>query len=36
MEVCGNRVSCRSLFEKLQVLPLKSQYVIFIYVCSSK
>ena len=26
MEGCGNRVSCRSLFMKLQILPLKSQH----------
>ena len=26
MEGCGNRVSCRSLFTKLQILPLKSQH----------
>ena len=25
MEVCGNRVSCRNLFKKLQILPLTSQ-----------
>jgi hypothetical protein len=36
MEGCGNRVSCRNLFKKLQILPLTSQYVIFINVCSSK
>jgi hypothetical protein len=35
-EGCGNRVSCRNLFKKLQTLPLTSQYVIFINVCSSK
>jgi hypothetical protein len=28
MEGCGNRVSCRSLFKKLQTLPLKSQYML--------
>ena len=28
MEGCGNRVSCRSLFKKLQILPLKSQYIL--------
>jgi hypothetical protein len=27
MEGCGNRVSCRILFKKLQILPLTSQYV---------
>jgi hypothetical protein len=26
MEGCGNRVSCRNLFKKLQILPLTSQY----------
>jgi len=28
MEGCENRVSCRSLFKKLQILPLKSQYIL--------
>jgi len=28
MEGCGNRVSCRSLFKKLQILPLISQYML--------
>jgi len=28
MEGCGNRVSCRNLFKKLQILPLKSQYIL--------
>jgi hypothetical protein len=28
MEYCRKRVSCRSLFKKLQILPLKSQYVL--------
>ena len=28
MEGCGNRVSCISLFKKLQILPLKSQYIL--------
>ena len=28
MEGCGNRVSCRSLFKKFQILPLKSQYML--------
>jgi len=28
MEGCGNRVSCRKLFKKLQILPLTSQYVL--------
>jgi hypothetical protein len=25
---CGNRVSCRNLFKKLQILPLTSQYIL--------
>ena len=36
MEGCWNRVSYRNLFKKLQILPVASQYVIFINVCSSK
>ena len=28
MEGCGNRVSCRNLFKKLQILPLTSQYIL--------
>jgi len=28
MEGCGNRVSCRGLFRKFQILPLKSQYIL--------
>jgi len=28
MEGCGNRVSCRNLFKKLQTLPLTSQYML--------
>jgi len=28
MERCGNRVSCRNLFKKLQILPLTSQYLL--------
>jgi len=28
MEGCRNRVSCRSLFKKFQILPLKSQYML--------
>jgi len=28
MEGCGNRVSCRNLFNKLQILPLTSQYML--------
>jgi len=27
IEGCGNRVSCRNLFKKLQILPLTSQYM---------
>jgi len=27
-EGCGNRASCRSLFKKFQILPLKSQYTL--------
>jgi hypothetical protein len=27
MEGCGNRVLCRNLFKKLQILPLTSQYI---------
>jgi len=30
MEGCGNRVSCRNLFKKLQILPLTSQYMLSI------
>ena len=37
MEGCGNRVSCRNLFKKLQILPNDiTMYVIFINVCGSK
>jgi hypothetical protein len=36
MEGCGNRASCGNLFKKLQILPLTSQYVIFINVCGSE
>jgi hypothetical protein len=25
---CGNRVSCRNLFKKLQILPFMSQYML--------
>ena len=32
MEGCGNRVSCRGLFKKLQTLPLKSQYILSLLV----
>jgi len=28
MEGCGNRVSCRNLCKKLQILPLTSQYML--------
>jgi len=28
MEGCGNRVSCRNLFKKLQILPQTSQYML--------
>ena len=28
MEGCGNTVSCRYLFKKLQILPLTSQYIL--------
>ena len=28
MEGCGNRVSCRNLFNKFQILPLTSQYML--------
>jgi len=28
MEGCGNRVSCRNLFKKLQILPLTSHYML--------
>ena len=28
MEGCGNRISCRNLFKKLQILPFKSQYML--------
>ena len=30
MEDCGNRVSCRNLFKKLQILPLTSQYMLYL------
>jgi len=38
MEGCGNRVSCRNLFKKLQILPLTSQCVLFLlmYVVQKK
>jgi len=28
MEGCGNRVSCRNLFRKLQILPFAAQYML--------
>ena len=28
MEGCGNRVSCRNLLKKLQILPLTSKYLL--------
>ena len=28
VEGCGNRASCRSLFKKFHILPLKSQYML--------
>jgi hypothetical protein len=28
LEGCGNRVSCKYLFQKLQILPLTSQYLL--------
>jgi hypothetical protein len=38
MEGCGNRVSCRYLFKKLQTLPLTSQYMLslFMFVVQNK
>jgi len=38
MEECGNRVSCRNLFKKLQILPLTSQYMLslLIFVVQNK
>ena len=30
-EGCGNRVSCRNLFKKLEILPLTSQYICYLY-----
>jgi hypothetical protein len=29
---CGNRVSCRNLFKKLQILPLTSQYMLSLLI----
>jgi hypothetical protein len=28
MQGCGNRVLCRNVFKKLQILPLTSQYML--------
>jgi len=38
LEGCGNRVSCRNLFKKLQILPLASQYMLslLIFVVQNK
>jgi len=38
MEGCGNRVSCRNLLKKLQILPLTSQYKLslLIFVVQNK
>jgi hypothetical protein len=38
MEGCGNRVSCRNLFKKLQILPMASQYILslLIFVVQNK
>ena len=38
MEECGNRVSCRNVFKKLQILPLTSQCMLslLMFVCGSK
>jgi len=38
MEWCGNRVSCRNLLKKLQILPLISQYMLslLIFVAQNK
>jgi hypothetical protein len=30
MEGCGDRVSCRNLFKKLQIFLLTSQYILFL------
>ena len=30
MEGCGNRVSCRNLCKKLQILFLTSKYILFL------
>jgi hypothetical protein len=34
MEGCGNRVSCRNLFKKLQILSLTSQYMLSVLMCA--
>jgi len=36
MEGCGNRVLCRNLFKKLQILPLTSQYVLSMFIVQNK
>ena len=38
MEGCGNRVSCRNLFKKSEILPLTSQYMLslFMFVVQNK
>ena len=33
MEGCGNRVSRRNVFKKLQILPLTSQYMLSLLMC---
>jgi hypothetical protein len=30
MEGCGKRVSCRNLLKKLHILPLTSQYMLYL------
>jgi len=30
MEGCGDRVLCKNLFKKLQILPLTSQYILYL------
>jgi len=32
MEGCRNRASCRNLFKKFQILPLKSQYMLSLLI----
>ena len=34
MEGCQNRVSCRNLFKKFEILPLISQYILSLYIHS--